>query len=650
MQELIYTSVEQGLNQATGFCTVAATPNMSPHLADLLAKLSSYKHLHPPTGAPHPGNPTNYSFVTSDIGGVRYHILSVVSDAGLDYSNRTNKLGRHLVFQEGELPNSGPARLLGQAGTFTEWTGEVGPLPQRRISGPDAEPGICKTWREVTGDAGWGGWLAETVLKNQPAAVIITPQTPALALVQEALALLPCDKHWQTTFSTFYAGGQAKIECNWRFCLAGTINAQRAKALPNCLDLSKVPELQDSIAVEAARTGSLIQIKTEESVSNVTSSDFAEVGESPGEEVFDSLDVVPDSGSSGRAELYSTLDKSDSVSPPTQTGDSSWGKSNRRDPTVARSYGGEPRRFGDQAMLPPQLVPVGRWRRLKKKDAVYLTAILLLLTGNLIQYWKTGPAQEVAEKRAQVSISENEGNELGTGEKGGGAPRPSDSVQRPDGGETPTSSPTDQSPPPSPPMQPPTKEVPLPGDPDQAAETDAPNNNAPIGLNRLSFWVLINGEKVVQIQEDSEVIGDPRVDKFFRTKLGRGRTGLVLELNDNDKEKIKWENNTRWVADVAKGEIYFLTDGRNVEIDLKKLSRLGAFENDRLSEFSLSFSVKADRLEELSQDVSKYKDALKSLYAKDKKELESISSLELVPRDYSYSNTLKPRSWAVEID
>ena len=113
--ELIYTSAPRGLAAGSkGFTTVASTPDMPKQLTSLLESLSGYRHLHHPQDAQAHLNPIAYSFLTTKIAGSQHFILSRVADAGLDYSQRTNKLAHHLAKAgQPEIP-SGPAWLAAQ--------------------------------------------------------------------------------------------------------------------------------------------------------------------------------------------------------------------------------------------------------------------------------------------------------------------------------------------------------------------------------------------------------------------------------------------------------------------------------------------------------------------------------------------------------
>ena len=263
-QELIYTSVPKGLQLGSrGFCTVACTAGISKPLADRLEALSGYKHLYPPGGESSHLNPVNYSFVTFKLGGKIYYVLSRIADAGLDYTQRSNKLAHHVVLEGSELPPAGPAWLMRQPGFFvTSWDGEPRPIEPRRLPlSPDAGPRKCDVWQSVTGDAGWGGVLAgnDEVSGLMEANIVFAPPGEnLLTLVEEAQSLLPPSKRWGATFSTYYSKLPPGVECHWRFLphdSAEAVVARRSHStlLVDLLSKTGVNNATDS--VKAARTG-----------------------------------------------------------------------------------------------------------------------------------------------------------------------------------------------------------------------------------------------------------------------------------------------------------------------------------------------------------------------------------------------------------
>ena len=263
-QELIYTSAPKGLQLGSrGFCTVASTAGMSKPLADRLEALSGYKHLYPPGSESAHLNPVNYSFVTFKLGGRTYYVLSRIADAGLDHTQRSNKLAHHVVLEGSELPPAGPAWLMRQPGFFEEkWEGEPRTIEGRRIPlSPDSGPRRCDTWKNVTGDAGWAGVLVESSERNSSMDANIVFEPPggnSLELVEEAQALLLPSKRWGATFSTFYSKLPPGVECHWRFLPLNSTDAVAARRshgtlLIDLITTTGINSVTDTVT--AARTG-----------------------------------------------------------------------------------------------------------------------------------------------------------------------------------------------------------------------------------------------------------------------------------------------------------------------------------------------------------------------------------------------------------
>src|SRR4051794_25621332 len=150
-QELIYTSAPKGLKLgARGLCTVASTPGMAKNLADRLESLSGYRHLFPPGSPEAHLNPANFSYLRFVLGGQTYYLLSRIADAGLDYTQRTNKLAHHVVLHPSELPTAGPAWLASQPGVFeTTWNRDPELIPSGRRSIPQGrlDVDVCSAWK-----------------------------------------------------------------------------------------------------------------------------------------------------------------------------------------------------------------------------------------------------------------------------------------------------------------------------------------------------------------------------------------------------------------------------------------------------------------------------------------------------------------------
>ena len=264
MQELLYTSVPRGLKPGSrGFCTVLSTQGMVAPLAAALEGLSGYRPVFPLGHERVAENPIVYSHLKLQVAGKSWHVLSRIADYGLDYSQRTNKLAHHLVLDKSELPAAGPASLLRVAGIMREsWEGDPKIVPPKPISRqPSAPSGVCQAWKEMTGDAGWAGVLAESFLKdpNRPVILLFEPGQDLRPLMDESLSLLPPERRWDVTFSTYFTGSSQGITCLWRGIAVGSKEASESLRFVNALriDLTSADfsRAEGGELVDAARKG-----------------------------------------------------------------------------------------------------------------------------------------------------------------------------------------------------------------------------------------------------------------------------------------------------------------------------------------------------------------------------------------------------------
>lgn len=266
-QEILYTSAPKGLKLGSrGFCTVVSTAGMSKSLAERLESLSGYRHVFPPQSAEASLNPVAYSCVTTQVSGMTLYVVSRVSDAGIDYSGRTNKLAHHLALTAAELPPAGPAWLAAQPGVLqTTFTGEPRLLPQgRAIPKGNVAPKVCTAWQQATGDAGWAGVLAHTIAEGprREASLVFRPGMELLPLIEEAQALLPAELRWQATFSTYFTKLPPGVTCRWRCVLEGSEEAIAARRSPHVLVIDLCQPLGLAPAsphVDAARAGTTLR-------------------------------------------------------------------------------------------------------------------------------------------------------------------------------------------------------------------------------------------------------------------------------------------------------------------------------------------------------------------------------------------------------
>lgn len=264
-QEILYTSAPQGLRPgASGFCTVCSTAGMEPNLAEFLEGFSGYPHPFKPPDPRTKENPVNYSHVLWTIGGQRYSILSRVADAGLDYTGRTNLLAHHVALprREADRCPGGPAWVLAQDDfSITKWDGQLKTIPGQKPATTEKPLSKCVAWEQAAGDAGYAGILAESVKDKggRPVVVIYPSHCDTLALLVEALSLLPPEKRWNVTFATLYSRIYSSFDCQWRFVFHESAEARAAKRDPQSLvlDLTKgaLPPARGGELVKLAREG-----------------------------------------------------------------------------------------------------------------------------------------------------------------------------------------------------------------------------------------------------------------------------------------------------------------------------------------------------------------------------------------------------------
>jgi hypothetical protein len=207
---------------------------MAAPLAEKLEGLSGYRHAFPAGSPRAANNPIVFSHVVLKIGGQRLHVLSRIADAGLDYSQRTNKLVHHVALEASELASAGPAWILAQPGfSETAWSGSPRVLPAgRKPPAGSLVSQVCQAWAQATGDAGWAGVLAAHALESKRPAYLIFPEgLDVLPLLVEAQSLLPPARRWEVSFSTYFTRLPTGVDCLWRCVLEGSPEANAAAAL-----------------------------------------------------------------------------------------------------------------------------------------------------------------------------------------------------------------------------------------------------------------------------------------------------------------------------------------------------------------------------------------------------------------------------------
>ncbi len=258
--EIHYTSAPEGLKAGQhGFCTVAATEGIPKALWERLESLSGYRH------ADGDYSPVSLAHWIVRASGKENHVLSRICDAGQDYTGRSNLFAHHIALEATELAEAGPAWMLQQSGLVaTTWDGRVGSLSPAALPRGDQSPAVCSAWQAATGDAGWGGLVAESFAKtpNRQIVIVYAAGQDVLALIAEAIRLLPRSQRWQATFNTYFTSVPTSASCACRCCLAGSRAAAEAVRSASAgglvIDLTQVARQKppaDGEWVELARTG-----------------------------------------------------------------------------------------------------------------------------------------------------------------------------------------------------------------------------------------------------------------------------------------------------------------------------------------------------------------------------------------------------------
>jgi len=259
MKELVYTSARTGLRPgSSGFCTVAMSVGLPAAVIEFLERLSNtYRPVYMPYDGRAADNPEAISLIRARPGGQLISVLSRNAAAGADHTGRTNNLAHHLVFDGlGLTGGSNPGMLAAQPGAFlTQWDEQPRWLPNRFLDGTTPLPAICRRWQELTGDAGWAATVAAAWAgrDGRPLYVIYPGGTNVLSLLAEAMSLLPKDRQWDATFTTYYTGLPPEAMCVVRGVLAGTPQEEQARRGDHVDLMDLVGEAPDGSLAKRAR-------------------------------------------------------------------------------------------------------------------------------------------------------------------------------------------------------------------------------------------------------------------------------------------------------------------------------------------------------------------------------------------------------------
>jgi hypothetical protein len=211
-----------------------------------LEKLSYYQHLSLSGGRERP----IFACRSIDIRGSRFHVLSRIQDAGLDFTGRTNFIAHHLAFTPEEIRQfpSPPRILRDWPGWMKSWTKEPQLLENEEWAGLTAIAGKsclpARTWKKVTGDAVNGYGLLDTRAAAVFRADDLTDEV-ILELFAESLELLEVRDArkdfrataWQYTFITSMQEQDNPADFRWR-CIHADNPAASRFTPPDCRPLA----------------------------------------------------------------------------------------------------------------------------------------------------------------------------------------------------------------------------------------------------------------------------------------------------------------------------------------------------------------------------------------------------------------------------
>ena len=218
-RELIYTAADEGIDGLRGCLCYAGASNdalSNKLLLQNLLAINNYQELYKAGNPKAHSNPIGFSHYRFNAGVRDCSVISRIGPAPL-YANRTNFIAHHVILEDVDKAKAGPAWAINNFKFRDHWSPQIGRIDTQRLAIGSLEPRICNYWKSIVGDAGWAGWLAERALSGKPITVLYPTGVDPLALIQEAIALLPEYQRWNITFSTYYTLGGRGPNCTLRF-------------------------------------------------------------------------------------------------------------------------------------------------------------------------------------------------------------------------------------------------------------------------------------------------------------------------------------------------------------------------------------------------------------------------------------------------
>lgn len=234
---------------------------MARPLATFLESLSYYRHLESPGDPTGTRSPKVHSYLTVNVAGQSYNVLSRIAPTDRDFSGRSNSIAHHVVINTVHQCEAGPAWMIKRKGFFEKsWQGEPRQLPGKvRGQKGTLTPTTFPAWSNTDHGSAWAGALADSLRNNRNACLIYAPGTNVLPLIVEAQSLLSPKERWQATFSTYVTGLSNQVNCRWQCLIDGSPEALKARKNPNhflidlCSALPSAPP--PGPLVQAVQTG-----------------------------------------------------------------------------------------------------------------------------------------------------------------------------------------------------------------------------------------------------------------------------------------------------------------------------------------------------------------------------------------------------------
>ena len=214
--QLIYTSAPRSLEAGrSGFGTVARHRAITPLLASAIERISQFSRL-PGTDA----DRVIFCHRIIAVGGGRFHVLSMIRDAGADYTGRTNHIAHHLIAEPREIAQLGaggmsPADVMLAMNWAKSWN-----EPPRYFEATEEvdlsamHPQTTDSaWQWVAGSAEHA-WLLAVGDASRGAYVISPGGTDLRAIFAESLRLMP-ERLWQISFTTSLQPSDEPADFRW---------------------------------------------------------------------------------------------------------------------------------------------------------------------------------------------------------------------------------------------------------------------------------------------------------------------------------------------------------------------------------------------------------------------------------------------------